>query len=183
MSKRPKIGNRWLNRRTAQTVMLILFAGGALFRLLKPLWQVPPTPPRIEDTRSEPDTDSRVPVIRVIDGDTIKVRFRGKVESVRLLRINTPEKGQPGFAEATRALQALLGNKVRLSFETPGRPTRDTYGRLLAYIFTDETNANVEIVRSGWSRFWTKYGAGRLAPAFRAAELEARKKRLGLWAD
>ena len=36
------------------------------------------------------------------------------------------------------------------------------------------------MVRQGWSAFWTKYGAGRLAPAFVQAEQEARAKERGI---
>lgn len=123
------------------------------------------------------------PVIRVVDGDTLHVRFRGRDESVRLLRINTPERGQVGYGEATRALRRLVeGRKVRLEFERRGNVERDRYGRLLAYVYVGHLNVNVEMVRLGWSPFWTKYGQGRLADEFRKAEKEARAERRGLWA-
>jgi len=37
-------------------------------------------------------------------------------------------------------------------------------------------------VRPGWSTFWTRYGRGRLADQFEAAEAEAREAKRGLWA-
>ena len=121
-------------------------------------------------------------VIRVVDGDTIVVYYDGRQESVRLLRIDTPERGQKGYREATEALRALVGGRVvELAFEDPGRKKRDAYGRLLAYVLVDDRNANVEMVRLGWSTFWTKFGAGRLAAEFRRAEREARAAGRGLW--
>jgi endonuclease YncB( thermonuclease family) len=45
----------------------------------------------------------------------------------------------------------------------------------LAYLFADGKNVNVERVRRGWSRFDTRWGEGRFAPAFRAAEREAER--------
>ena len=110
------------------------------------------------------------PVVRVIDGDTIIVRYRGKEERVRLLCIDTPERGERGFNEATEAMRRLVeGREVVLEFEKPGVEARDRYGRLLAYVFL---NVNVEMVRLGHSRFWTKYGRGRYAREFEAAGKE-----------
>ncbi|NBS20073.1 MAG: hypothetical protein EBS74_09890, partial [Flavobacteriia bacterium] len=44
-----------------------------------------------------------VQVERVIDGDTFKAAFGEKTISVRVVGINTPERGEKGFAEATQA--------------------------------------------------------------------------------
>jgi len=120
------------------------------------------------------------PVLRVVDGDTVKVRYAGEEQSVRLLRVNTPERGEPGYKEATEALRELVdGHTVRLEFE--GNKKRDHYGRLLAYVFVDDVNVNVEMVRSGWSAFYTKHGEGRHAGAFKQAENEAREAGRGSW--
>jgi micrococcal nuclease len=118
----------------------------------------------------------------VIDGDTVDVRCGEYADRVRLLRIDTPERGRTGYSEAKRSLHAMVANQeVYLEFETPGQPERGGYGRLLAYLYIDGANVNVEMVRQGWSEFWTKYGAGRLAGAFEEAEAEAREGQRGLW--
>lgn len=127
-------------------------------------------------TRGDPaPIDDSVKLVRVIDGDTIRAEWRGVEEPIHLLCINTPERGQPGFHEATTALRKLLdGRNLRLEFETPDNPARDRYERLLAYVFADDRNLNVEMVRLGHSPFYTKYGQGRFADAFRIAEEAAR---------
>ena len=113
-------------------------------------------------------------VTRVVDGDTVDVVCPAFRERVRLLRIDTPERGQPGSSEAADALAALIaGRNVYLVYETPGEPARGGYGRLLAYLVADGRNLNVEMVRRGHSPFWTRYGEGRFAPAFRQAASEA----------
>jgi endonuclease YncB( thermonuclease family) len=123
-------------------------------------------------------------LIHVVDGDTITARYRGKKESIRLLRINTPERGREGYREARDALRDLVeGTELTLEFENPHRIERDRYGRILAYVIADGINANVEIVRQGWSRFWKKYGTGRFSAAFEGAEHEARQNTAGLWSD
>lgn len=121
-------------------------------------------------------------VIRIVDGDTVHAVFQGKEETIRLLRINTPERGQPGYQEATQTLADLLANHtIRLEFEKSGELERDNYQRILAYIFIGDINVNVEMVRSGWTRFWTKYGRGRYADAFERAQTEAQNACRGLW--
>jgi micrococcal nuclease len=124
-------------------------------------------------------------VLRVVDGDTLHVRIPGSPtpdEKVRLLRINTPERDEPGYERATAALMALVaGGRVELEWERPDGAERDEFGRLLAYVWTGERLVNLELVRQGWTRFFTKYGTGRCAERFRAAEEEARAAKRGLW--
>jgi endonuclease YncB( thermonuclease family) len=127
------------------------------------------------------------PVTRVVDGDTLHVEIAGALvptEKVRLLRIDTPERNHPGYERATAALKALVEDRdVFLVFEDPDSPQRDEYGRLLAYVLLDDANVNLELVRRGWSRFFTKYGEGRFGDAFAIAEAEARDSDRGLWRD
>ncbi len=90
---------------------------------------------------------------RVIDGDTVVLRCGHGEEHVRLLRIDTPERRQPGFEAASEALEELLGDgPVTVEYEIPGVAKRGTYDRLLAYLVVDGRVANVEMVRAGWSR-------------------------------
>ena len=125
-------------------------------------------------------------VTKVKDGDTLVARMEGgeveRNETIRLLNINTPEKDQPGFDEATEALKALVrGGTITLEFAEPNVEKRDGFGRLLAFVIADGKNVNVEIMRQGWSKLYTKYGKGRLHEQFVAAEKEAREAKLGLW--
>ena len=115
-------------------------------------------------------------VVRIIDGDTIVVRYQGKDESVRLLNIDAPERGDDGFDASTEALHKLIGDRVvDLEWEKPGVPSRDRYGRLLAFVFITvpagppggRIHINVEMVRGGWAEYYTKYGKGRYAGDFK----------------
>lgn len=120
----------------------------------------------------------------VIDGDTIDVDCQRGAVRVRLLRIDTPERNEPGYEAATQALRQLLGDgDLELEFERPGLAVADDFQRLLAYVRVNGMNVNVEMVRLGWSEFWTKYGEGRFAAEFRTAEEQARFKRSGIWAN
>ena len=124
-------------------------------------------------------------VVKVVDGDTIDVETGEalrKNERIRLLCINTPERDEAGYERATAALKAKLEQRsVELEFEVAGKPDQDAFHRLLAYVVLDGRNVNVEMVREGWTKFFTKYGEHRLAADFRAAEEEARMHEHGLW--
>jgi micrococcal nuclease len=119
-------------------------------------------------------------VTRVVDGDTLRVRCAGRGERVRLLQIDTPEREDPLYAEAREALRKrIAGREVWLE---PWREPRDDHGRLLAYVFAGDVNLNLAMIREGWTPHFARYGAGRYAAAFAAAEREAHAARRGIWA-
>lgn len=128
------------------------------------------------------------PVVAVVDGDTVKVRMGGSVESVRLIGIDAPEmaaSGRPGQCfgpdSSAKAGELLAGKAVRLEFdESQGR--LDRYGRLLAYVWVDDVNVNAWMVRHGYAREFTYNLPYRYQAEFKAAEAAARAAGRGLWA-
>jgi len=128
-------------------------------------------------------------VVRVVDGDTIVVEYKGKQEKVRLLRVNTPESVHPdkkqnipmGNIASDFTKGRLKGKYVDLEFEGP---FRGRYGRLLAYVFVDGANLNLELIRQGLGHYYIKYGLSeRYDAEFREAERYARKHELNIWGD
>ena len=114
----------------------------------------------------------------------MRLIYDGREEKVRLLWIDTPERGEPGYRESTEELRDLVGGKVvEIHFEEPGVLARDRFGRMLAYLVVDDMNVNMEMVRRGWSEFVTQYGEGPLASSFAEAETEARTSLQGLWQE
>lgn len=90
-----------------------------------------------------------VELSRIIDGDTIEALVDGEVESIRLIGIDTPERGDDGFQEAADALTELLSDgEIRLERDVTDR---DRYGRLLAYVFVGDFFVNEIMVREGWA--------------------------------
>jgi micrococcal nuclease len=81
-----------------------------------------------------------VEVVKVVDGDTIKVNINNKVESVRLIGIDAPEiteKTKEKGIESKKYLEELLKNKkIRLEVDET-QDDRDVYNRLLRYIFLE----------------------------------------------
>ncbi len=88
-------------------------------------------------------------LVRVVDGDTIVVRFRGAEERLRYIGIDTPERDERCFVAATRANEKLLeGGPLTLEFD---REMRDRFGRLLAYVRAGKTFVNLELVKRGFA--------------------------------
>jgi micrococcal nuclease len=85
-------------------------------------------------------------VTKVIDGDTVIVEGGS---SVRLLGIDTDEKGYPCFTPAKKRMEELvLGKQVYLERDLEDR---DIYGRLLRYIFLGDRNICLQMVKEGFA--------------------------------
>jgi endonuclease YncB( thermonuclease family) len=106
------------------------------------------------DDRARPEQPEKSPVpepqsrtwlvVEVIDGDTVDL---GNGERVRLVGIDTPERGECGYEKAADALSALvLGRQVELARSDEDR---DQYDRLLRYVDVDRIDAGLELVRRG----------------------------------
>jgi micrococcal nuclease len=132
-------------------------------------------------------TLGRAQVLRVVDGDTIRVRLDGRTERVRYIGVDTPESVKPGaavqcFAKRASAANAALvaGRNVRLIADVE---QRDRYGRLLAYVYREPDGAfvNARLVRDGYARTLTI--APNVAHARELADLAraARRAHRGLW--
>ena len=83
-------------------------------------------------------------VARVIDGDTIE--FSGG-DKLRLLGIDSPERGDRLYDSATALLTSLIHNKTVTV--TYSKKRRDGYGRILGYLFIDTICVNEAILSSG----------------------------------
>lgn len=127
-------------------------------------------------------------VRRVVDGDTIEVEIAGKKEKVRLLNVDTPESVHSdrsqntalGRDAAVYTRRRLENAQVRLQADSAD--AYDRFGRRLAYVFLEGENFNEELIREGFSEYYTKYGKSpHYDRDFRRAEEEARSKGIGVW--
>lgn len=115
---------------------------------------VPTTPPPTTTARK-----GTVFVVGVVDGDTIDVDTG---ERVRVIGVDTPERGRCGAAEATAATISLVANKEVVL--TPGTQNdRDRYGRILRYVDVDGVDLGLELLRQGLAvaRYDSRDGYGR----------------------
>jgi hypothetical protein len=120
----------------------------------------------------------RAEVIRVIDGDTFEIMYNGNKTSVRLLGINTPEKGEVYYSEAKNLTERYVLNKtVELEF---GNEKRDLYNRLLAYVSLNNENINKELIRNGFASPYFPEGKDRYYRDFMDAWNECLNKNRNL---
>lgn len=116
-------------------------------------------------------------VTRVVDGDTFVI---GK-EHVRIIGINTPEKGECYFEEATERLSQLIFEK---SVERIPQPidNRDKYGRLLRYIELSGEDIGLQMLQEGFAENYPWFPHPRIEE-YKEAEDEAKKEGRGLWGE
>lgn len=123
--------------------------------------------------------------LAVVDGDTVEVTVDGVRERVRLLGIDTPEKGRCGAEEATARLKDLLTAGQITVVQDPVADARDRYGRLLSYLEVDGTDVGEALVVEGYAAaWWPKTApAPSRAQSYRRAQGEAEKEMRGSWSS
>jgi endonuclease YncB( thermonuclease family) len=144
---------------------------------------------RDEPLRPQGRTE-RAELVRVVDGDTIRVSIDGTEYRVRYIGIDTPESVRPGSPVEEFAIEASEANRElvvgrRLVLERDVSET-DRFGRLLRYVWTVDgadrhTFVNLELLRLGYAQVATYPPDVRYVDLFLAAQREAREAERGLW--
>lgn len=104
-------------------------------------------------------------VINVVDGDTVDMIvdlgfYHTFEQRFRLYGIDTPERGQEGYAEAKGFLAELVRDKnvvIRTLRNTKGAEQVDKYGRWLVQIYLPVSgvisqDVNTTLVREGYAK-------------------------------
>jgi len=162
-----------MNRRSSRSFAVVLealhliVALGIATACLQPLGIATAQESRTADTAS---------VERVLDGDTY-VLSGG--QHVRLIGLDTPEKGEP-FADIARAFadSLLCGKTVRIELD---RLRNDRYDRLLGYVYLDTIFVNELLIRKGLARVYQFKENRRYSARLISAQKEARKRKAGIW--
>jgi micrococcal nuclease len=130
-------------------------------------------------------------VVNHVDGDTVRVRIPNPppelkvLETIRMLGVDTPETVHPNkpvqrFGKEASAFtkERLLGKPVYLAFDWD---LRDRYGRLLAYIYTEDGRCfNATLIREGFGHAYLSFPF-QFIDEFKALEEDARNRKRGLW--
>jgi endonuclease YncB( thermonuclease family) len=129
-------------------------------------------------------------LVRVVDGDTIRVLVGGVEERVRYIGIDTPElnTSSPGTPDpyATAAADAnarlLAGGRIMLENDVS---ERDQYGRLLRDVWLERdgtwTFVNLALVADGYAKVSTYPPDVKYVDVLLAAQRAARAEGRGLW--
>lgn len=139
-------------------------------------------------TQTNGSTDKNaVTLVKVVDGDTLKVNYQGQEKTIRLLLMDTPESVKPGtpvqpFAkEASDRMKQLVWNKaLTLEFDVGER--NDKYGRLLAYVYADGVMLQKTLIQEGLARVAYVYPPNtRYLSDLEKAQAEAKNGGKKIW--
>lgn len=127
-------------------------------------------------------------VTTVYDGDTVKVKLAGRPdEKVRLIGVDSPELDdarEPVRLMAFLAKRFAFGRLYKQPVDLlPGPETRDSYGRLLAFVRLEGGEIfNVTLVREGYAHAFLRFPFDdKLRRDLKEAERRAREEGKGLW--
>jgi endonuclease YncB( thermonuclease family) len=132
-----------------------------------------------------PSIAGEIRVVRVTDGDTIKVAVDHMEVIVRLVGIDAPERsrkknepGQPYSRKPTKHLASLVLKKT-ITIKEYGT---DRYKRILGVVFVNGKNANLEMVKAGLAEVYRgKQPRYFNVKIYQDAESEAKKAKRGMW--
>lgn len=124
-------------------------------------------------------------VTSVVDGDTFKVKLGKKVETIRVIGIDTPETKDPRKPvqcygkEASKKLTTLLRGKTVMLEKNPAEE-RDKYGRLLRYVSLKGKDIGAGMISDGYAFSYKIFPHPRLED-YNVLEQKARDANKGLW--
>ncbi len=115
-------------------------------------------------------------VTKVVDGDTIVIEGG---QRVRLLNIDTRERGENCYKEAKEILEDLvLLKNVSLERDVDDK---DRYGRLLRHVYVGNLSVNLQLVKEGLAVAYIYEPNIKYVQEFRTAEEEAKSGRGCVW--
>ncbi|MCB1024450.1 MAG: thermonuclease family protein [Acidobacteria bacterium] len=123
-------------------------------------------------------------VVGVSDGDTITVIDHAKNIrlKIRLATIDAPESNQAFGARSKQSLSELVYKK-NVTLKSFGN---DKYGRVIAEVFVDGKNINVEQIKRGLAWHYKHHEKQQTAAErliYSKAQDFAKENRIGLWAE
>lgn len=128
------------------------------------------------------------PVVRTVDGDTIRVDRNGEEIVIRFIGMDTPETVAPdrpvecfGPEASARTKELVEGGQVWLEYDEASGLT-DKYDRTLAFVWLDQqTMLNELLIAEGYAEEVTYTDGYAHQRDFQDAERAAQSAGLGLW--
>lgn len=148
--------------------VLLFFVSGILYYLFFGF------EPPVGNVVSSGFIQEEVFVSRIIDGDTVELSDSRKV---RMLGINTPEKGRFMSSESIAFTKLMENQTAILEYKE-----EDRYGRVLGYLFFKGNNMNEELVSRGLAHLYY-YEKDIYYETLKRAEETARNGKKGIWQE
>lgn len=117
-------------------------------------------------------------VVKIADGDTFTLLVNNHDQvKVRLDGIDAPEKKQAFGNKAKQYLSSMIwGVPVTVKVLK-----KDRYGRSIGKVSTAKVkDVNLEMIKAGYAWHYKEYNKEK---SYASAEINARKRKLGLWQD
>ena len=180
-------GEEQLNIRTLGSRVFVCVAGVVASGVLVSCAQAG-TSPTISGPSGESVREGPYRVARVVDGDTFTIKLGSQTTKVRVIGIDTPESVDPrrpvqcfGKQASARASALLSGKNVWLEVD-PNQDTRDRFGRLLRFVWIDNTSDfGLTMIRDGFALEYTYDLPYRYQAQYRSAQVAAKETDAGLW--
>ena len=157
---------------------------------------VAPSAPLVGPAPAANGSRTQVRIVRVTDGDTLKVRLAdGRRRTVRLIGIDTPETVKPGVpvecggAAAGAAMRKLamqrrrgrlVGRAATLISDSSQGQT-DRFGRTLSYVEVDGRDLGRALVGAGWAAVYVYSTPFARLAGYQAAADAAKAAPAGVW--
>lgn len=121
---------------------------------------------------------SQATVIKVIDADTLEIQDG---RSIRLIAVNAPDDGPLAKTANEFTGQRLTDKTVTLEYEK--NYETDRFGRLNAYVFVDNQNFNIELVKNGLAEvvIYDKRRPWKYQEELLSAQDQAKQQKIGIW--
>ncbi len=164
-----------------QPILVLMLLGFilAFITACEPISAEPPAASLSASTDSVPDGDE-ARVVYVIDGDTIDVEVNGEEYRLRYIGVDTPERDEPYYDEATAANRSLVEDQTVILVKDVS--DTDQYGRLLRYVYLpDGTFVNALMIADGYGRVVSFPPDVAYLEAFTELQTDARENQRGLW--
>ncbi|GKT10514.1 thermonuclease family protein [Desulforhabdus sp. TSK] len=139
-------------------------------------------PDKKNSVRKDPNASLSATVLSAYDGDTLTVRMGARVEKVRLIGIDCPEKEQAPWGIRARDFVRSRVLRKRVAIEMDLVP-RDRYGRLLGYVWVNDRLLNEELVEQGLAMQYSLPPNVKYAARFSKAVRKARENKAGFWRE
>ena len=129
----------------------------------------------------------KVNLYKCVDGDTFRIKLNGEDTKVRMLAIDTPESVKEkeleyyGKEASEYTCNKLTkAKKIELEYDSNSDKT-DKYGRLLAWVFVDNTLLQEELVKNGYAKVAYLYADYKYTSILQEAQEKASMNSLGIW--
>lgn len=124
-----------------------------------------------------------IQLVECIDGDTTVFNINGQPQTVRLLVVDSPERRQPFYAQASDFVCDLYKNAKTIQLEMDSNADKDNYDRLLAWIWVDDTLAQQSLLEQGYAKIAYVYDDYKYTDELVVVEEKAKQAKLGLWSN